>query len=171
MFEWFTQAQETIDIHNALQTYEKAEVTMDELQSMFVDGQLNIEQKAQAESNFYQLCQAIHQKLDPKIKAQRPLWDLLNEKLATRYICNFSLFQSLPDIWAIDQVFPIMPISGLSEAPSHRGILGDITCDSDGRIDYYVDGAGVETTLPLPNLAHQNIFCDFHGGCLSRDIG
>ena len=77
------------------------------------------------------------------------LSDFIDEKLADKYFCNFSLFQSLPDAWAINQVFPILPISGLTEKPRERGVLQDITCDSDGKIDDYVDSQGVESTLPL----------------------
>jgi arginine decarboxylase len=78
----------------------------------------------------------------------------LNEKFADRYFCNFSLFQSLPDIWAIEQIFPIVPLHRLDQEPTRRGILHDITCDSDGRIDHYVDNHGVESSLPLHELAH-----------------
>ena len=60
------------------------------------------------------------------------------------------LFQSLPDVWGIDQVFPVLPLTGLDREPTRRGVIQDITCDSDGRIDLYVDGQGLESTLPLP---------------------
>ena len=73
--------------------------------------------------------------LKPSVRAHREVIDELNEKLAHKFFCNFSLFQSLPDAWAIDQVFPILPLAGHDSPPSQRGILHDITCDSDGRID------------------------------------
>ncbi|MGL6253047.1 MAG: arginine decarboxylase, partial [Billgrantia desiderata] len=89
---------------------------------------------------------------------------------------NFSLFQSVPDVWGIDQIFPVLPLTGLNREPSRRGVIQDITCDSDGRIDGYVDGQGVETTLPLPEWrddeerllgfflvgAYQEILGDLH---------
>ena len=87
--------------------------------------------------------------LQPGTRAHRETLDELNEKLADKYFCNYSLFQSMPDHWAIDQVFPILPLSRLNEAPTQRAVLQDITCDSDGRVDLYVDGEGVETSLPL----------------------
>jgi arginine decarboxylase len=83
-------------------------------------------------------------------RAHREIIDELNEKLAEKLFVNFSLFQSLPDIWGIDQIFPVVPISGLNRPLTRRGVIQDITCDSDGRIDQYVDGQGLETTLPLP---------------------
>jgi arginine decarboxylase len=100
----------------------------------------------------------------------------LNEKLATKLFVNFSVFQSVPDIWGIDQIFPILPLTGLDREPTERGVIQDITCDSDGRINAYVDGEGVETTLPLPDWkpnekpwlgifmvgAYQEILGDLH---------
>ena len=80
----------------------------------------------------------------------RPVIDELNEKLADKFFVNFSLFQSLPDAWGIDQVFPVLPLSGLDKAPERRAVMLDITCDSDGIVDQYVDGQGIETTLPVP---------------------
>jgi arginine decarboxylase len=102
--------------------------------------------------------------------------DELNEKLADKLFCNFSLFQSLPDAWAIDQIFPVLPLSQLNEQPERRVILQDITCDSDGKIERYVDGEGIEPTLPLPHYnngsphligifmvgAYQEILGDMH---------
>lgn len=96
--------------------------------------------------------------------------------LARKYFCNFSLFQSLPDSWAIDQIFPIMPIQRLNEAPTVDATLQDITCDSDGKIDMFVNGDGVSRTLPVHPLkegepyylavylvgAYQEILGDLH---------
>ena len=96
--------------------------------------------------------------------------------LADRVFCNFSLFQSLPDIWAIDQIFPVMPLHRLDETPDQAALVHDLTCDSDGCIDSYVDQDGVENTLMLhaarrgePYLlgifligAYQEILGDMH---------
>ncbi len=118
----------------------------------------------------------MRERLQPGTRSHREALDELNEKLADKYFCNFSLFQSIPDHWAIDQVFPILPLGRLDEEPSRRAVLQDITCDSDGRVDLYVDGAGIETTLPAhaprpdePYLlgiflvgAYQEILGDMH---------
>jgi arginine decarboxylase len=82
----------------------------------------------------------------------------LTDKLADKYFCNFSLFQSLPDVWAIDQIFPIMPIHRLHEQPTRRGVLEDITCDSDGRVDLYVEGTGLESTMALHPLRNDETY-------------
>jgi arginine decarboxylase len=75
--------------------------------------------------------------------------DELNQRLADKVFCNFSLFQSLPDAWAIDQIFPVMPLQRLDEEPTRRAIVQDLTCDSDGQIDTYIDRQSLEATLPL----------------------
>ena len=81
--------------------------------------------------------------------------------MADKLFANFSLFQSLPDVWGIGQVFPILPLRDLDKAPSRRGVIRDITCDSDGRIDHYVDGEGLETTLPYPPMEVANALLGF----------
>ena len=73
----------------------------------------------------------------------------LEAMLSDTYFCNFSIFQSMPDSWAIKQLFPIMPIHRLNEAPTRRAVLGDITCDSDGKIDQFIDLRDVRNTLEL----------------------
>ncbi|MBF3314000.1 arginine decarboxylase, partial [Leptospira borgpetersenii serovar Hardjo-bovis] len=78
------------------------------------------------------------------------------ERMADKIYVNFSLFQSMPDAWGIDQLFPVLPLEGLNHAPTRRGVLLDITCDSDGTIDHYVDGDGIATTMPLPEYDPEN---------------
>ena len=73
----------------------------------------------------------------------------LDSLLSDTYFCNFSLFQSMPDSWAIKQLFPVMPIHRLNERPTRHAVLGDITCDSDGKIDQFIDRRDVKRTLPL----------------------
>jgi arginine decarboxylase len=99
----------------------------------------------------------------------------LEALMSDTYFCNFSVFQSIPDSWAIKQLFPIMPIHRLNEPPLRRGVLGDITCDSDGKIDRFVDLRDVRTSLELHEFngepyylgafllgAYQEILGDLH---------
>ncbi|MDQ3040699.1 MAG: arginine decarboxylase, partial [Pseudomonadota bacterium] len=109
-------------------------------------------------------------------KSHRDLLDELNERLVDKYFVNFSVFESMPDVWAIDQVFPIMPIERLDEAPTRRGIIADLTCDSDGKIDIYVENEDLDSSLPLHELrpgeryrlgffligAYQEVLGDIH---------
>jgi arginine decarboxylase len=143
---------------------------------MFAHGVLNLRERARVEQLYFAICQQVRERLQPSARAHREALDELNEKLADKYFCNFSLFQSMPDHWAIDQIFPVLPLSRLNEEPTRRAVLEDITCDSDGRVDLYVDGEGIETSLPLHALkpgepyllgiflvgAYQEILGDMH---------
>ncbi len=138
----------------------------------FSNGDLDLQQWADIDELYY----AVLKKLNALNHDNGALSNELGEKLASKYFANFSLFQSMPDTWAIDQVFPIVPLQRLLEKPGHRCTLQDLTCDSDGRVDFYVDGEGIETSLPIhaieedePYLigifllgAYQEILGDIH---------
>ncbi|OZB18033.1 MAG: arginine decarboxylase, partial [Marinobacter sp. 34-60-7] len=123
---------------------------MADVHTQFAHGLLSLSERAQAETLYTCCCRLLRSQLDSANRAHREIIDELNEKLAEKLFVNFSLFQSLPDVWGIDQIFPVMPINGLNRPLTRRAVIQDITCDSDGRIDQYVDGQGIETTLPLP---------------------
>ncbi|GGC69956.1 biosynthetic arginine decarboxylase [Marinobacter halophilus] len=123
---------------------------MADVHAQFAHGLLSLLERAQAETLYTCCCRLLRDQLDSANRAHREIIDELNEKLAEKLFVNFSLFQSLPDVWGIDQIFPVMPINGLNRPLNRRAVIQDITCDSDGRIDQYVDGQGIETTLPLP---------------------
>jgi len=137
------------DIGSPLEAYHDAVHWLQQAQDMYTQGLMTLEQRARAEQLYYLVSSKVKARLNPTIRAQRELLDELNEKQADKYFCNFSLFQSLPDVWAIDQVFPIMPLHRLDEEPTRRVVIQDLTCDSDGRIDHYVDNEGLESSLPL----------------------
>lgn len=137
--------------------YEACTALLGQIHRGFNRGELSIEDKAQGEEIYYAYCYALREHLRHavpqgplKASLKDPLLDELDQKLADKLFCNFSLFQSTPDAWAIKQIFPIMPLQGLLVEPTQRAILQDLTCDSDGCIDYYVDGQGIESSLPLP---------------------
>jgi len=132
-----------------LEVYHDAAHALGQAQGMFAHGLLTLEQRARAEQLYFATCRAVQGRLQPGARAHREAVDELHEKLADKYFCNFSLFQSMPDHWAIDQIFPVLPLNRLNERPDRRAVLQDITCDSDGRVDLYVDGDGIESTLPL----------------------
>lgn len=123
---------------------------MTDVHAQFAHGLLSLTERASAETLYTNCCRILRSRLDSSNRAHREIIDELNEKLAEKLFVNFSLFQSLPDVWGIDQIFPVMPINGLDRPLCRRAVIQDITCDSDGRIDRYVDGQGIETTLPLP---------------------
>ncbi len=161
---------------SALEVYHDAVHWLGEAQTGYTHGVLGLAQRAQAERIYFAICWRVRRRLQPGARAHREVLDALDAKLADKYFCNFSLFQSLPDVWAIDQIFPVVPLHRLDEAPTRRAVLEDITCDSDGRIDHYVDAEGIEASLPLhapregePYLlglfmigAYQEILGDMH---------
>ena len=102
------------------------------------------------------MCHEVQKQLDPQNRAHRPIIDELQERMADKMYVNFSLFQSMPDAWGIDQLFPVLPLEGLDQVPERRAVLLDITCDSDGAIDHYIDGDGIATTMPMPEYDPEN---------------
>ena len=149
-YEQLNQSKRT---RSLLEIYHDVVYAMSEVHSLFTHGLLRLTDRARAERIYLACCQALRAQLNPDNRNQLEVIEELNEKLADKLFVNFSLFQSLPDVWGIDQIFPILPISGLNQPATRRAVIQDITCDSDGRIDSYVDGSGVETTLPLPATA------------------
>jgi len=133
-----------------LEAYHDASHYLGEAQTMYTHGLLSLEQRAAAERLYHAACRAVRKRLDPTVRSHRAALDDLNERLADKMFGNFSLFQSLPDIWAIDQIFPILPLHRLNEPATARNVIQDLTCDSDGAIHLYVEREGIESTLPLP---------------------
>lgn len=134
-----------------LERYHDAQKGYDDLLRLFRLGYLRMDELAIGERLFWTCCARIRQlgaTLDPVPEELGPLEDLLCDT----YFCNVSIFQSLPDAWAIGQLFPIVPIDRLDEAPSRRARLADMTCDSDGRLDQFVTEQGIVTTLPVHPL-------------------
>ena len=132
-----------------LETYHDAGQALEAVQHAYSQGLLNLQQRAHAEHYHFAILQRLRSLLQPERREHRELFDDLNQKLADKYFCNLSIFQSLPDVWALEQIFPIVPLHRLEEEPLRRTTLEDLTCDSDGRIDYYVDGEGIESSLPV----------------------
>ena len=150
MWQSWTELSGRADQRALIEIYHDSQSDLQEAQSLFALGQLSLAERAWAEQANLRVCHEVQGLLSTKNRYHRPIIDELNEKLADKFFVNFSLFQSLPDAWGIDQVFPVLPLSGLDKAPERRAVMLDITCDSDGIVDQYVDGQGIETTLPVP---------------------
>jgi len=143
--------------------------------NLFNLGYFNLKQRAHMEDVFWAFCTKVL-KLEKSLSRELEELEALKKTMSDSYYCNFSLFQSAPDMWAVDQLFPIMPIHRLNEEPTRRAILLDLTCDSDGKIDKFIDIKDVKNTLELhevkPNEpyyvgmfmlgAYQEILGDFH---------
>src|SRR5690349_9272539 len=133
---------------NILESYHDAVQAVDEALDMFNLGSLDLEMRALSERLFWALCSKLLKIVREMDYVPEELQGL-EAMLSDTYFCNFSIFQSMPDSWAIKQLFPIMPIHRLNEVPNRRAVLGDITCDSDGKIDQFIDLRDVRNTLQL----------------------
>ena len=161
---------------SVLGVYHEAQFDLSEARALFIQGQLRLTELAEAERLNAAICHGVLQRLDVRLRAHRELIDVLNERLADKVFCNFSLFQSMPDAWAINQIFPVVPLQRLNEEPTRRGVIQDLTCDSDGRIDAYIDQQSLEPTLRMHPIrpgesylfgiflvgAYQEILGDMH---------
>ncbi len=137
------------------ESFNHAHFHRNEIRELFKRGQLNLRTRSAAENIFLDILNRIAEMIDKLDRIPNDL-DNLKSSLADIYYGNFSLFQSLPDIWAIDQLFPIMPIHRLDEKPERKAIIADITCDCDGKIDRFIDPIeGTVDTLPLHTMNHD----------------
>ncbi|NGP52881.1 biosynthetic arginine decarboxylase [Thioalkalivibrio sp. XN8] len=158
------------------EVYRETQHLMAELHQRYIGGELDLRERAHGEALARALMHAVRDRLLAQGNPPRAIVDELKQITADKLFINMSVFQSLPDIWAIDQVFPIIPAQRLDEAPTRRGVLRDLTCDSDGRVDLYVDGEGIEHSLPVHAIsadeeyllailmvgAYQEILGDLH---------
>ena len=159
---------------NLLESFHDAQQALDGALNLFSLGYLPLEQRCLAEKLYWGICKRI-QRMAKDLDYFPEELEGLDAMLSDTYFCNFSLFQSLPDSWAIKQLFPIMPVHRLNEQPSRHAVLGDISCDSDGKVDQFIDRRDVKRTLLLhpfegqPYLlgaflvgAYQEILGDLH---------
>jgi arginine decarboxylase len=144
-------AYRNIDERRLVECYHDATTARDQALQMFNLGLLSLEIRGFTERLYWASCARVRDVCRRLDRAPEELDDLENV-LSDTYFCNFSLFQSLPDSWAIDQLFPVMPIHRLADAPTRKAVLADITCDSDGKIDRFVGPRDVKHTLELHEL-------------------
>ncbi len=123
----------------------------EEIRELFKRGQLDLRSRSEGENIFLEILQSIFNQLKTLERIPSGL-ENLKESLADIYYGNFSLFQSLPDIWAIDQLFPVLPIHRLDEEPTRQAVLADITCDCEGKIDHFIADFDINKTLSLHPL-------------------
>ncbi|MEO5821312.1 MAG: biosynthetic arginine decarboxylase [Vicinamibacteraceae bacterium] len=142
------EAYRGVTTRNALESYHDAQQALDMAINLFSGGYLSLVQRSQAENLYWAICVKLQKLVQTMDDVPEELQNL-DESMSDTYFCNFSLFQSIPDSWAIKQLFPVMPIHRLDERPTQHAVIGDITCDSDGKIDQFIDRRDVKKTLPL----------------------
>jgi arginine decarboxylase len=142
------ETYQSIGIRNLLESFHDAQQALDMAMNLFASGYLPLDQRSAAENLYWAICRKIV-RLTKQLEFVPEELESLTASLSDTYFCNFSLFQSMPDSWAIKQLFPVMPIHRLDERPDRNAVLGDVTCDSDGKIDQFIDRRDVKRTLPL----------------------
>ena len=166
---------DTLNQPRMLEIWHDAQQIREEALDRFSLGLVDLKTRAQVERLFWSIAREIHEMVG-KIRHVPEELHQMEKLLADKYFCNFSLFQSLPDSWAIDQIFPIMPIHRLDEKPERNATLQDITCDSDGKIDNFISTRNLSYFLPVHKLkakesyyigvflvgAYQEILGDLH---------
>lgn len=169
------ELQKSITAQNWMETFHDAQQMKEQSQSMFDLGLLELESKAKVEQAYWQIAQQVVN-FSKDMKYVPDEVRELEITLSDQYVCNFSVFQSLLDHWALGQLFPVMPIDHLDKIPDRNATLVDITCDSDGKISKFIDLQDVKDTLPLHRLtpgepyligfflmgAYQDIMGDLH---------
>src|SRR5574344_1672380 len=166
---------DNLNTRSMMEDFHDAEQIREECLDLFTHGLVDLKTRAEIESMYWSVCHEINI-LAKHLKHTPEELMNLDKLLADKYFCNFSLFQSLPDSWAIDQLFPIVPIQRLAERPTRSATLQDITCDSDGKITNYVANSSISHILPVHTLkrsepyflgvflvgAYQEILGDLH---------
>jgi len=133
---------------NLLESFHDSQQSLDSALNLFSLGYLPLKQRSMAENLYWAICRRI-QRMAKELEYFPEELEGLEGMLSDTYFCNFSLFQSMPDSWAVKQLFPILPIHRLEEPPARHAVLGDISCDSDGKVDQFIDRRDVKKTLPL----------------------
>ncbi len=173
--DWKALGRKRLPRRKVIEIFHDASFDKERAQQLFTAGVISLRHRALAESTYFATVNRVAQIAEESTHGYEEILGDLRAVLVDRYFCNFSLFQSLPDSWAIDQLFPIMPIHRHLERPTRRGSLQDITCDSDGKIEHFI-GRNGDASLPLHEFrddeqyvlgvfltgAYQEILGDMH---------
>jgi len=174
--DYNTITKKTVRPRKVLEVFHDATFDKERAHQLFNSGVLSLRERAMAETIYFATINRIARYVNGDRDTYSEIINDVDATLVDRYFCNFSLFQSLPDSWAIDQLFPIMPIHRLNEEPTRRGTLQDVTCDSDGKIDRFVGDRSGRPSLELHDIrddedymlgifltgAYQEILGDLH---------
>jgi arginine decarboxylase len=174
--DWRTMSKKRVPKRKVIEIYHDASFDKERAQQLFNTGVMSLRHRAMAETIYFATMNRIAQAVEESPHGYEDIANDLRAILVDRYFCNFSLFQSLPDAWAIDQLFPIMPVHRHTERPRRRGTLQDITCDSDGKIEKFIGGKNGQPSLQLHDFkdgeqyvlgvfltgAYQEILGDLH---------
>lgn len=150
LFETWDEIEKDQNSRSLREWLHDSQYDLQEVHEGYAAGCVSLTQRAKAEQIYLCICNKIQSLLDPANKSHRAIIDELQERMADKIYLNFSLFQSLPDAWGINQIFPVMPIENLDKPLTRRAVILDITCDSDGAIKQYLDDDDITSTMPFP---------------------
>ena len=168
----FYETWKGIQPKNVQESWHDAQQSLEEVRSLFKFGYLGMRDLARAEHLFWSCCEKILRSMR-RLKYVPEELQAVEDLMGAIYYCNFSLFQSAPDIWAMDQLFPFMPIHRLTEEPTVRARLADLTCDSDGIVDHFIDVEEVQHSLDLHAVkdGEEYLLGMFLGGAYQEILG
>jgi arginine decarboxylase len=149
------ETYQSVDKRSVREVYHDTTFAKEQIRTLYNSGVLGLEGRAYAERLYLGIMNRVKAIMEQDPEEYEDSLPELEAILIDRYFCNFSLFQSLPDSWAIDQLFPIMPIHRLNEKPTRRGTLQDVTCDSDGKIDQFIGWRTTQPSLELHPFQHD----------------
>ncbi len=149
------ETYQTVDKRSVREVYHDTTFAKEQIRTLYNSGVLGLEGRAYAERLYLGIMNRVKAIMEQDPEDYEDSLPEIEAILIDRYFCNFSLFQSLPDSWAIDQLFPIMPIHRLNEKPTRRGTLQDVTCDSDGKIDQFIGWRTTQPSLELHPFRHD----------------
>ena len=163
---------QSIRPENIKESWHDAKQALEEARSLFNDGSIGVQELADAERLFWNCCDQV-KRFIADLKDVPEELRIVEDLCASLYFCNFSLFQSAPDIWAMDHLFPFMPLHRLDEEPTERALLADLTCDCDGVVDRFIDTKRVRSSLPLHRVYPSEPYWIgmFLGGAYQETLG
>ncbi|PIP79877.1 MAG: arginine decarboxylase [Gammaproteobacteria bacterium CG22_combo_CG10-13_8_21_14_all_40_8] len=176
LWETYIEVTETDDNNKLAELYQVSDYLLTQTQEMFNFGVVSITERALAERIQRRLAFIVQKRLIAENQDHEETLENLHSKLATKFFANFSIFQSLPDAWAVNQIFPVLSLHGLDKEPTETAVIQDITCDSDGMLKQYVNEYSITPTIDLPPFhldeeyllglfmvgAYQEILGDMH---------
>jgi arginine decarboxylase len=171
--DWKSLSRKRLPKRKVIEIFHDATFDKDRATQLFATGVISLRHRAMAEATYFATMNRVASIVEESPNGYEDILGDLRAILVDRYFCNFSLFQSLPDSWAIDQLFPIMPVHRHNERPTRRGTLQDITCDSDGKIEQFIGGKAGQPSLHLHEFrdGEQYILGAFLTGAYQEILG
>lgn len=172
LWETWLEIEQNVD-RSVREWVHDSQLNINDTHTHYSLGLIDLKECAQAEQIYLAICYKLLKQMNPDNRTHRAIIDDLQERMADKFYVNFSLFQSLPDAWGIDQIFPVSPLSGLNQEVTRRAVILDMTCDSDGTVKRYIDQEDITTTMPMQpyDVQHPPLIGFFMVGAYQEILG